>query len=56
MAFRWVQGAEFVQAIREERQAVPSFHEGVHVQAAMQAIHESADRGLPVPVPDVRAR
>jgi predicted dehydrogenase len=56
MAFRWIQDAEFIEAIREERAAVPSFHDGVRVQAVMQAIHESADRRQPVPVPAVPAR
>jgi predicted dehydrogenase len=53
MAFRWIQDAEFVEAIREERPAVPSFHDGVRVQAVMQAIHESAAGKRPVVVAGV---
>ena len=56
MAFRWIQDAEFIEAIREERPAVPSFHDGVRVQAVMQAIHESADSHQPVAVPEVPVR
>lgn len=50
MAFRWIQDAEFVAAIRDERPAVPSFHEGVRVQAVMEAIHQSAAENRAVAV------
>jgi len=53
VAFRWIQDAEFVAAIRESRPASPSFHDGARVQAVMQAIHQSADRNQPVAVPDL---
>jgi len=55
MAFRWIQDAEFVEAIRDGRPAVPSFHEGVRVQAVMQAIHESAAANTPVLVAESRS-
>jgi predicted dehydrogenase len=51
MAFRWIQDAEFVAAIRDLRPAVPSFHDGVRVQAVMGAIHRSAAERRPVAVP-----
>jgi predicted dehydrogenase len=51
MAFRWIQDAEFVAAIREGRPAMPSFHDGVRVQAVMEAIHRSAESRTPVAVP-----
>jgi predicted dehydrogenase len=41
-AFRWDQDAEFVSAIREQRPCVPSFHDGVRVQAVIEAIIRSA--------------
>ena len=41
-AFRWDQNAEFIDAIREGRPCVPSFHDGVRVQEVMDAIVESA--------------
>jgi predicted dehydrogenase len=50
MAFRWIQDAEFVAAIRERRPAVPSFHDGVRAQAVMEAIHRSADERRTVQV------
>jgi predicted dehydrogenase len=50
LAFRWDQDAEFVSAIQEGRPCVPSFHEGVRVQAVMEAIIQSAGEGRRVEV------
>ena len=50
-AFRWDQDAEFIAAVQENRPAVPSFHDGVRVQAVMAAIVESAVEGRSVEVP-----
>ena len=41
-AFRWDQDIEFVSAIREQRPCIPSFHDGVRVQAVIEAIVLSA--------------
>jgi predicted dehydrogenase len=41
-AFRWDQNAEFIEAIRDGRPCVPSFHDGVRVQEVVDAIVESA--------------
>jgi predicted dehydrogenase len=49
-AFRWDQNAEFISAIQEGRPAVPSFHDGVRVQAAVEAIVTSAAEGRRVEV------
>jgi predicted dehydrogenase len=50
-AFRWDQDAEFITAIREDRPAVPSFHDGARVQAVIEAIVASAAVGRSVEVP-----
>lgn len=55
-AFRWAQNAEFIDAIREQRPCVPSFHDGVRVQAVMDAIVRSATDRCAVEVPDVPPR
>ncbi len=57
VAFRWMQNAEFVAAIREERPAIPSFHDGVRAQAVIEAIVRSAAerREVEVAMPDRRA-
>jgi predicted dehydrogenase len=52
-AFRWAQNAEFIEAIHEERPCVPSFHDGVRVQAVMDAIVRSAGERRAVEVPYV---
>ena len=52
-AFRWAQNAEFIDAVRDQRPAVPSFHDGVRVQAVMEAIMQSATGQCAVEVPDV---
>jgi predicted dehydrogenase len=49
-AFRWDQNAEFIDAIREGRPCVPSFHDGVRVQVVMDAIMQSAASGYAVSV------
>jgi predicted dehydrogenase len=51
-AFRWDQDLEFVSAIREGRPCVPSFHDGVRVQAVMDAILASAATRRSVEVAD----
>jgi predicted dehydrogenase len=52
LAFRWEQSQEFVDAIRNGRACVPSFHDGVRAQAVMDAIVRSAaeQRTISVPV------
>jgi len=49
-AFRWDQNAEFIAAIQEQRDCVPSFHDGVRVQDVMDAIVRSAADGRAVDV------
>jgi predicted dehydrogenase len=54
--FRYDQDFEFLQAIREGRPCSPSFHDGVRVQAVMEAILRSARDGCwrdvpPTPAP-----
>lgn len=43
VAFRYDQAFEFVDAIRNRRSCVPSFHEGARVQAVMDAAIRSAE-------------
>lgn len=43
--FRWDQAWEFVSAIREGRQAVPSFREGVQTQKVLDAALKSSETG-----------
>jgi predicted dehydrogenase len=50
LLFRWDQDAEFIAAIRDHRPAEPSFHDGVRVQAVIEAIMESAASSRAVPV------
>jgi predicted dehydrogenase len=45
VAFRYDQAFEFVDAIRSERPAIPSFHEGAATQVVMDAALESAASG-----------
>jgi predicted dehydrogenase len=49
-AFRWDQNVEFVQAIRERRPCVPSFHDGVRVQEVIDAVVRSAAEGRSIDV------
>jgi predicted dehydrogenase len=44
VAFRYDQGVEFIDAIVNDRPCVPSFADGVMVQAVMEAIANSAQR------------
>lgn len=55
-AFRWAQNAEFIEAIHAGRPCVPSFHDGVRVQAVMDAIVRSARERRAIEVPDVDFR
>lgn len=48
--FRYDQSFEFIQAIVEQRQASPDFADGSRVQAVMDAIMESSERGCWVEV------
>jgi predicted dehydrogenase len=41
VAFRYDQAFEFIDAIRNQRPCVPSFHDGVRVQAVMEAALQS---------------
>ncbi len=43
VTFRYDQAWEFVDAIRNQRPCVPSFHDGVRVQVAMDAAMRSAE-------------
>jgi predicted dehydrogenase len=43
--FRWDQAWEFVSAIREGRQAMPSFREGAQTQAVLDAALKSSETG-----------
>ncbi len=45
VTFRYDQAFEFVEAIRNQRPCVPSFHEGADVVRVMDAALESAERG-----------
>ena len=45
VTFRYDQAWEFVDAIRNERPCVPSFHEGARVQEVMEAALVSAETG-----------
>ncbi|MDB6156165.1 MAG: oxidoreductase domain protein, partial [Chthoniobacteraceae bacterium] len=45
VAFRYDQAFEFIDAIRNERSCVPSFHDGVQTQAVMEAAKLSAAQG-----------
>jgi predicted dehydrogenase len=42
VTFRYDQAWEFVDAIREQRPCVPSFHDGARAQAVMDAAVASA--------------
>jgi predicted dehydrogenase len=50
VTFRYDQAFEFVEAIRNQRPCVPSFHEGADVVRVMDAALESAERGAWVDV------
>jgi len=43
IAFRQDQAFEFIDAIRNQRPCVPSFHDGARAQAVMDAAHHSSD-------------
>lgn len=45
IAFRYDQAVEFINAIREERPCVPSFHDGAQTQAVSDAAVRSSEIG-----------
>ncbi len=52
VTFRYDQAFEFIDAIRNERPCVPSFHEGVKVQAVMDAAVLSAEKRQWIELPE----
>lgn len=52
VVFRYDQDVEFIRAIEEERQCVPSFFEGAQAQAVMDAAVASAKEKRWVEIPD----
>ena len=53
--FRYDQAWEFISAIREERECMPSFYHGMRAQAVADAILQAADERRWVDVQEVRA-
>jgi predicted dehydrogenase len=51
VTFRYDQDVEFIHAIRDHRPCEPSFLDGARVQAVMEAILESDEKGIWVDVP-----
>jgi predicted dehydrogenase len=53
IAFRWDQNYEFIDAIVNQRPAIPSFAEGARCQAVVQAAVESNEKSMWMEVPEI---
>jgi len=53
VTFRYDQDVEFIHAIRDQRPCEPSFLDGARVQAVMEAVLESDEKGKWVDVPAI---